>query len=149
MLIGQALRAHLIADPAIHALLVSPTEPDKVRIYALRLPQKAIMPSVVLTRIVGLRDGHLRGEGSLARPTYQVDAWAATNEAAVALGKLCRLRLAGFKGTWSDNESPVHTIRVTILFEEERDWFDEDILGGLCRHSADYRLFYQTLENTV
>ena len=107
------------------------------------------MPALVLKRIAGVRDGHLRGEGSLARPTYRVDAWAPDLEAAVSLGTLCSLRLAGFKGTWEDHESPVHELRVTVKFGDERDYFEEDILGGLCRHSTDYRLFYETLENTV
>ena len=142
MIIGVALRAHLLADASIAALVGA-------RIYPLRLPQKAVMPSIVIQRVSGVRFGHLRGGGSLARPRYQVDCWAATHDAATALGTLCRQRLDGYTGEWADDESPTTTIRVAVHFEDERDLFEEDIMGGLCRHSADYFLFHQTNSGAV
>ncbi len=152
MTIGAALRTHLLsADewPVGQTIGLQIAALVGTRIYPLRMPQKQVLPSIVLTRIVGGRDAHLRGSGSLAHPLYQVDCWAATHAAALALGKLCRLRLAGYQGTWTDDASPPTLVRVSIAFADERDLYDEDILGGTGRHSADYLLFYNTSENTV
>jgi hypothetical protein len=141
--IGEGLRAYLLADTAIAALVGT-------RIYPLRLPQKAEFPSIVYQRISGIRFGHLRGQGSLARPRYQVDCWDRQHLAVTRLGNLCRARLAGFQGQWSDDESPETIITVqAILFEDERDLFEEEINGGICRHSADYFLYHSTAANTV
>jgi hypothetical protein len=143
MTIGAALRAHLLDDAAIAALVTA-------RVYPLRLPQKAVMPSIVLTRISGVRWAHLRGAEALVRPRYQVDCWAATHDAATQLGTLVRQRLNGFAGTWTSDESPLIDIHVqAMLLVDERDLFEEEILGGLCRHSADYFLYHATNEGSV
>lgn len=136
--IGQALRAFLIADTAVAGLV-------STRIYPLRLPQKAVLPAIVLTRISGTRGHHLRGPQSLTRTRYQVDCWARTHDEATALGTLCQSRLDGFTGTWTLNVSPAVPTRVTVLFDTEQDFFEEEINGGLCRHSADYFLYHHTL----
>lgn len=143
MTIGVGLRRHLLDDPAIAALVVS-------RIYPLRLPQKAIMPSIVLQRISGIRYPHLRGAEALARPRFQVDCWGQTHDAATSLGALVRQSLNGFKGSWTSDDSPEITIQVQgILLQDERDMFEEEVLGGLCRHSADYFVFHGTVGGTV
>jgi hypothetical protein len=123
MMIGAALRAHLLDDVSIAAMVAT-------RCYPLRLPQKTVLPALVLTRISGWRDAHLRGVGGIAQPRYQLDSWAVTDDEATVLGT---------------------TIRVTILMEPEgdRDLFNEDISGGLCRHSADYLIWYSTVGGTV
>ncbi len=141
--IGEGLRTYVLADAGIAAIVGT-------RMYPLRLPQKAVFPAIVYQRISGFRFGHLRGSGSLARPRYQVDCWATQHLAATQLGNLCRVRLAGFAGEWSDDESPETTIRVqAIVFENETDLFEEEINGGICRHSADYFLFHGTAGNTI
>lgn len=144
MTIGVALRTHLLDDTAIAAAVAA-------RVYPLRLPQKTVLPAIVLTRVSGRRYAHLRGADALARPRYQVDCWAATHDAATALGVQCRQRLNGYAGFWSDEESPATIIPVTILMDPEgdRDFFDDDIFGGSCRHSADYFIFHGTAEGTV
>ncbi len=142
MNIGAALRAHLLGDAAIAAVVVA-------RVYPLRLPQRTVLPAIVLTKISGVRYGHLRGNDALARPRYQVDSWAATHDAATALGALCRQRLNGYAGDWTDSESPATTVTVKIFIDGDQDLFDEDISGGSCRHSADYFLFHGTAEGTV
>lgn len=141
--VGEGLRSYLLAAPAIAALVGT-------RVYPLRLPQKATFPAIVLQRISDVRWSHLRGAGSLARPRFQVDCWATTHLAATQLGSLCRARLAGFAGTFTDAESPATVIRVqAIVMDSEQDLFEEDINGGICRHSADYFLFHGTAENTI
>jgi len=44
VIIGVALRAHLLDDASIAALVGA-------RVYPLRLPQKAVMPSIVIQRV--------------------------------------------------------------------------------------------------
>jgi hypothetical protein len=95
----EALRAHLLADTSIAALVGA-------RIYPRKLPATVTMPSIVLTKISEVRYGSLRGPASLARPRVQVDSWATTQDGAVALGTLCRQRLEGYSGTWTDAGSP-------------------------------------------
>lgn len=138
----QGLRTHLLGDAAIAALVVA-------RVYPLRLPQKPTLPAIVLTRVSGVRYQPLRGQASLARPRFQVDAWASTHDGATALGALCRRRLEGYSGTWTDGASPATTIDVSVLFDGEQDLFEEEINGGLCRHSADYFIFHTTSDGTV
>jgi hypothetical protein len=140
--IAAALRAHLLGDTAIAALVAA-------RVYPLRLPQKPVLPAIVLTQISSHRSKHLRGAEALARARYQVDAWAATFDAADALGTLCRRRLNGYAGTWTDGESPETAVLVRVLIDSEMTLFEEDILGGLCRYSADYFLYYGTSEGVV
>lgn len=140
MTIGSALRTHLLGDTAISALVVA-------RVYPLRLPQKPLMPAIVYMKVTGRRFTHLRGPASLARPRYQLDCWASTHDGAVELGTLVRQRLDGYNGTWSDGGSPAITMDVSALLDPEqgdRDLFEEDVNGGLCRNSADYFIFHST-----
>lgn len=143
MTLGTGLRTHLLSDTTIAGLVSG-------RIFPLRLPQKAEMPAIVYQQISGVRFAHLRGAEALARPRFQVDCWARTHDGAVALGAFVRQRLNGFAGTWTSDESPSVDITVqAILLQDERDLFEEEILGGLCRHSADYFIFHSTNEGTV
>ncbi len=131
-----AIRAFLLDDTAIAGLV------GASQIRPLRLPQKPTLPCIVLNRISSVRGAHLRGINGLARTRYTVDCWAPTLDAAVALGSLCGRRLSGFSGRWTTTTSPAQSISVTVLPENEFDQFEEDIQGGLCRHSADYFLYH-------
>lgn len=136
----EGLRAHLLGEHAIAAVVGA-------RVFPLKLPQPkqgvTSYPAIQLQRISGVRFGTLNAVASLARPRYQVDCWGQTFQAATELGSLCRQRLDGFVGTWSDG-SPGNTVSVSVDFEDERDLFEEDIGGGLYRHSADYFIFHGT-----
>ena len=142
MTIGAALRNHLLADAQIAAIVGT-------RLFPLRLPQKVVLPAIVLTRISEVRYGHLRGNEALARPRYQVDCWATTHDGATALGTLVRQRLNGYTGTWTDTDSPSSTIPVTVLFDSAQDLFDPDILGGACRHMSEYFVWHGTANGAV
>lgn len=139
--IGELLTAFLLADATIASLVGT-------RVYPLRLPQKPTLPALVVTRISGERIGQLRGAASAAEPRYQIDAWTSPetggHKGALALGKAVRNRLEGYTGDWSDGGSPAIVVTVAVRFVTERDQFEEDILGGLCRHSADYFVFHGT-----
>jgi hypothetical protein len=135
--IGELLRAFVLADATVSGLVVT-------RMYPLRLPQNVTMPALTYQRISGVRIGQLNGVASAADPRYQIDAWAANVAGALALGKAVRQRLENYTGTWTDGASPATTAFVQVRFDSERDLFEEDILGGLCRHSADYFIFHST-----
>jgi len=141
MTLAEGLRAFLLDDAAIAAVVVA-------RVYPGRLPQKAFSgpndgAALVLTNISERSPQHLRGTGGLSTTLYQVDAWARTFDAATALGRLCRARLDGYTGIWSDSGSPAVDLRVTVLFDESRDLVEADIQGGLYRQSTDYKISWQ------
>jgi len=142
MTITEALRTHLLGDAAIAALVGA-------RIYPLRLPQKVTMPAIVLSLISDPRPGHLRGVAGMARARYQVDAWAQTYDGATQLGGLCRQRLNGFAGEWTDGGSPPVVVYAKVFYDTGQDRFETEILGGLARHSADYLIFHSTAGGTL
>ncbi len=143
MTVIEGLRAFLIAQTSITALVSE-------RVYPLRLPQKAVMPAIVLTRISEIGDVHLRGPNALSRARVQVDAWAQTFDGAVALGDLCVQRLDGYQGTWTDSGSPASLIRVqAIIHEMSSDLFEEDINGGVCRQSTDFFVHYVSVGEAI
>jgi Protein of unknown function (DUF3168) len=147
MTVIEGLRAYLLAGTEIAALVAT-------RIYPLRLPQKIDISSgkaaIVLQRIDEIDDAHLRGPNALKRARIQVDCYAVTHDAATALGALVRRRINGFRGSWDDGASPPATLTVqAILEEQEADRFENEIGGGLCRHMADYIVFYVTDGETV
>jgi Protein of unknown function (DUF3168) len=144
MTIESGLRACLLADPAIA------TAVGGGRIYPIRLPQKVTLPAIVLQEISSVRHAHLRGQGALARPRFQVDSYGSTYDAAVALGAEVRTWLSGRQETWTDPGPPEASILVRlVLFATEQDLYEPDILGGSCRHSADYFIFHDTANGVV
>lgn len=145
----EGLRAHLLSENAIATLV---TTSGRARVFPLKLPQPKTgvpdYPAIQLQRISDLRYSHLRGAASLARPRYQVDCWATTFQAATQLGSLCRQRLDGFVGQWTDG-SPGTTVQVAVEFESQTDLFEEEIGGGLFRNSADYFVFHGTDSGSI
>lgn len=152
MTIGDGLRAHLLSSTAWQGetLGVEIAAIVGTQVFPTVLPQNILKsPSdttgaITWARVSSIRGSHLRGADGLARPRVQIDAWARTQDRASALGGLIRRRLHGFVGEWALGGSPVTTTRVTILFDTEADMVDEEINGGLGRHSADYFLFHST-----
>lgn len=144
MTIGEGLRAYLLGDMDIESLV-------SARVYPLRLPQPKkdapLVPAIVYQRVSEARDQHLRGAGTLTPARYQVDAYGLTHDSATALGLLVRARLDGFAGAFVTDGSPSERVNVqAVLFLDARDLFESDILGGLCRYSADYRVVYRSTQ---
>jgi hypothetical protein len=143
----EGVNAFLLACSPIASIV-------STRIYPLRLPQKVDFSggngAIVLTRVSDVGDAHLRGPNALSTARLQVDCWAATHDKATELGEFCRQRLDGYAGLWTDGGSPATELRVQgILQAIESDHFEEDILGGLCRHSADYFVNYASVGEAV
>lgn len=147
MTLVEGVRSYLLANVSIASIV-------SARIYPLRLPQKVDLlngnGAIVLTRVSEVGEAHLRGPNALSRARLQVDCWAATHDRATALGDLCRQRLDGYQGTWNDGGSPATELQVqAILQDVESDHFEEEINGGLCRHSADYIVQYVSVGEAI
>jgi len=148
MTVIEGLRSYLLANAEIAAIVGT-------RAFPLRLPQKVDLTAhkgaIVLTRVDDIRDAHLRGPNALSRARIQVDCWAQTFDDTTALGTLCRQRLNGYSGTWTDNAmSPPTLVRVqAILMDTESDFAEPDIQGGFYRHSTDYMVSYVSVDEAI
>lgn len=140
--VGNLLRDFVLADPTVAGLVGT-------RMWPVRLPQKPTLPALVYQRISGVRIENLRGPASAAEPRYQIDAWAVTVAGAQELGAAVRRRLEAYVGQWTSNGSPVVTVGVAVRIVNEWESFEEDINGGLSRHSADYFIFHSTNDGAL
>lgn len=95
MSLETALRAYVLADPAIAAAVGQ-------RMYPRRLPQGPALPALDYQRIDTRRLHDLDGPDGLPRARMQVRAWGATVQSATDLAALVRERLDGFRGAWGD-----------------------------------------------
>lgn len=125
--IRKALRSFLLADAAIVAVVVD-------RVYALRIPQGVNASSIVVTRVSGPGDYHMDGPSGLISARIQIDAWAATADAATTLANLVKDRIDGYRGTMGTggNIVTVHGVFVADLRED----YDGD--AELYRSGRDY-----------
>lgn len=75
------------------------TDLVSTRIYPLVAPQNASLPLVVVNRIGEIHEHHTTAAAGIARASMQIDCWAATLDAAVAVGDAVRAALDGWSGT--------------------------------------------------
>lgn len=126
--IREGLRAFLLADSAIAALVAA-------RVYPVTMAQGNRQTCIVYTRVSGEGDHHMQGASGLSRPRFQVDAWAADPDQAEALSDKVRKRIDGFRGMMGD-------VRVQgCFFLNERDDFDAEV--GMYRSSRDYAIWHE------
>jgi Protein of unknown function (DUF3168) len=123
-----ALRTHLLNDPAIAALV-------DTRIFPLVLPQGIMATSIVYTLISGIGDHHMDGPSGLNRPRYQIDAWAASIDAASNLADKIKERIDGLADT-------IENVTIQgIFFANEREDYDDE--AQLFRKSRDYLIWFE------
>lgn len=125
-----------IAD-ALYTLLTSDDDVEAIvglKVYPNRAGENAEAPFIVFQRISGERVHSLSGPSGLARPRYQIDAYAAAYEDAVALGDAVRAAIDGYRETVGDLQIQ------GVLSESDQDIFDEE--AGLHRVSADYFIWH-------
>lgn len=133
--IRKALRAFLLADAAIAALVVD-------RVFAERIPQgKAGSGCIVHSLISGQGDYHMLGPSGLVGPRYQLAAWAPTIDAAVVIANLIKDRVDGYKGVMGSGGNAV-TVQ-GVFCAGEQDSYDGAALLN-CR-SRDYFLHHEEL----
>lgn len=142
----RALRAYVLADPAIAAQIGD-------RLWPSKLPQHPTLPAMTMKRISGVRFGTLRGRAGLARPRYQFDIWVREGTGSAAaqcqrIGRLLLARLEGKNVQLADTSvSPPALRRFSFEFIDDEDIFEQDVDGGLHRHQADYYVFHHTGNN--
>lgn len=106
------LRAHLLADPAIAAIVGD-------RIYPVHLPQGMRAASVVYNRISEIEVTTNTGPSALVSTRFQFDAVSASVDEAAALADAVKERLGGFAGAITYTGG-VLNVR-GILFDNGRD----------------------------
>lgn len=135
------LRAFLLADAPVAALVGT-------RIYPVKLPQNVTYPAMTLLRVTNRPPTPLKGKASANYERFQIDCWvretsgAASFTQVLALGAAVKARLEAYVGPMSDaRTSPATVYQTSVLFDDERDFFESDVNGGYFRHSADYKLW--------
>lgn len=141
--IRPGLRAYLLADAGIAVLIDSgASAQNRYRIFPGQLPQGERRASIVYQEISSVGDHTNEGPSHLARPRYQITAWAETQDQAVALALLAKDRLDGYRGdiTWGSN-SPIDSVTVRgVFFDSSRDLFDAD--AKLYGKASDYIIWF-------
>lgn len=106
-----------------------------VHVHPLRLPHTPLLPAITYRVIDTVPSPSHGGPSGLLTPRIQLDCYADTHEAAVALGAAVRGHLDGFVGTWGD------TIIRPCLLEDERDIDEPNV--KLWRRMLDFRITYR------
>jgi hypothetical protein len=129
--IRPALSAFLLGDAAIATAVGT-------RVYPQFLPQNTTVASIVYQKISDVGNHSLSGPTRLARPRFQIDAWAPTNNGANALALLIKERLDGYQGVMGSGGDAVDV--QGVFYENARELYDES--AKLHRVSADYFIAY-------
>jgi hypothetical protein len=131
----EALRAHLLADAGLAALVGTRVSwPWRQRGDAL--------PSVTLRRIDAVRDYTMGGPSGLVRSRVQVDCWAATYDSATVVSRAAVAALSGMRETVSDIDFQ------GAFADDERDLTDEGSGADevLHRVSVDFLIWHSESE---
>lgn len=110
-----ALRALLLADASVSALV------GGARVYAGLVPQGVTSPSVVQNLISEGSDYHMAGSSGLGQARVQVDCWATTPDAAVALANAVMDLLSGYRGT----VGPDAVVIRGVFHDQGQDVYDD------------------------
>lgn len=129
-----ALRTFLLADSAISSAV------GGARIYPGKVPQGILLASIVYTLISDGGDYHNEGASGLARPRYQIDAWAPTLDAATALANLIKARIDGYRGTMG---SGGNAVTVQGVFRDAGGRQDFDDVAQMWRDGRDYFIWFE------
>jgi Protein of unknown function (DUF3168) len=137
--IRAGLRALLIGDATILATVGGNPSP---RIYPGVLPQGQTQTSIVQNLITEGSDYHMQGGSGLGQARVQIDCWATTQDAAVALANMVFDRLSGHRGTiLFGSNSPQDEVVVQGIFHDQgRDDFDS--VAKLHTRRRDYLIWY-------
>lgn len=133
--IRPALRAFLVADPAIEALVKSGST---TRIYPIKIPQGVTGTSIVYNDISGQTGLHNEGSDGLSVNRVQIAAWATTADAAQALAIAIKARLHSYAGTMGTGGAQVNV--QLVQFESWRD--QDDTVANLRGKVSDYFVNY-------
>ncbi len=91
-MIVQIVRAVLLADPAVVALLGD-------RLYPVQLPEASTFPAGVITKASGVGEYTLDGDSGIARSRIQIDLYGEGYAAVVTIKRAVRHALSAFRGS--------------------------------------------------
>lgn len=96
---AELVRTRLLALSAVTALV-------STRVYLFAIPATSLFPAIRVQRISEVQSAHLRGVGAVMQERVQVDAFADTLSAALAIDAAAQgagngTALSGFTGTVS------------------------------------------------
>lgn len=130
------LRSILLADGTVSGMVAG------ARVYPGILPQQFAGASLVQNLISEDTDYRMSGASGLVSTRVQIDAWAATADAAVALANAAKDCLSGYSGLTSfGSNSPQQTVMVQAIFAEQgSDEYDDE--AKLHRRSRDYVVWH-------
>jgi hypothetical protein len=128
--VEQALVYKLVNTAAVAALV-------STRVHPLRLPDEATLPAVTYTQVSApIEATHDEATtNALVHARYQVDAWATTYPACVALAKTIFDALHGFSGTVDS-----FIIQVCLRIEKRTN---NDPETGLYWISQDFTVWFE------
>lgn len=113
MTLGEYLRLHLTADPAVSAQVVK-------RVWSELLPQRPDLPALTFTVVSGDRDVTLDGWHGVAAQRVEVSSWASTRAAASALAAAVLAAMGGHRGAAGGFE-----VQGVVLLMESWDYEPE------------------------
>lgn len=125
-MIAEVMFARLSGAAAVAALVGA-------RIHPLEVPQASTFPAVTYQQVSGPRDHSSRGPTGTANLRVQVDCWAESYDGAIAVAKVVREALDGYRGS-QGGATVVSTVMLT-----ERDLSEPT--PGLKRISQDYSIY--------
>lgn len=129
---SNALRAFLLADPAIAAII-------STRMYPVQLPQNPALPAIRYFRVSGNRPQSTTGPLGQTNPRVQIDCYALKFQDANDLAELVRKRLDGYRGPAGDDGDFIQG----AFFQTERDLWEEQPLPGMYAVSRDYMIWFR------
>lgn len=132
--LGPALKAYLIADASIAALVSG-------RVFPEKMPENNRLTSIVYNRISSVDRYTMTGPSGLVSPRYQIDSWAVTLAQALVLANLVKERIDGYRGTMG---SGAVAVDVRGVFQAD-DRSDYDDTVQMSRVSRDYFIHYGEL----
>jgi hypothetical protein len=109
------------------------------RIFPCYLPQTATRPALTYSRVTGGSYHNLGSATGAAIPTFEIDAWADSYEAADVLAEAIRQEMQGFRGTMGSDAIK------TVVLDDEEDAYeapDDGSDNGVFRITLRYRIMY-------
>jgi len=130
-MIRSSLRSHL----ATHVASVGS------RIYPVVLPEghDNNLTAITYSRVTGGHDHNLKQATGSAIPTFEIDCWSKSYEAADQLAEAVRQQMQGFSGTMGA------TSVKSVILDDEQDAYEAPQDGsdnGLYRITLRYRIRY-------
>jgi hypothetical protein len=129
--LAAALYARLSTFPGLTAL-VGP------RVYPVEAPQETARPYVVFLTVSTQRLNHLGGPSEVAQARIQIDAYATSYAAAVAIGTQIRAALDQLTGVWGGVDV------LSALSLDAREFYEDAANPPLYRLSQDFSVWHRT-----